>query len=227
MLDFTAEARIRSYLEHFMKRKVLTAIKAMVRLQCFVGFRRNCQLFAKLVDLTILIPFLILEKFDSASFIPKSLILQFQGVRIKSNSKNLTLMFEQVTDLQIHLMVILQWHFKILSLIGLQNSQKVADSNRKETDLVVAMAIHQIDFGVVDRGIPRLKNLKMHSVSARTLIYSMVVTLPLQQFAQINWVGSVAAAAVPQKVIQDFLQNYFVAIVELEEISQFQLVEDC
>lgn len=67
----------------------------------------------------------------------------------------------------------------------------------------------------------------MHFVPARTLIYSMVVTLPLQQFAQINWVGSVAAAAVPQKVIQDFLQNYFVAIVELEEISQFQLVEDC
>jgi hypothetical protein len=65
----------------------------------------------------------------------------------------------------------------------------------------------------------------MHLMSAQTLIYSMVVTLPLQYFAQINWVGSVAAA-VPQKVIQDFLQNYFVTIVELlEETSQIPLVK--
>ncbi len=139
-----------SYLKHFMKRKVLTAIKAMIRLQCFVDFKRNHYLLVNLVDLSFLFPFLVLEKFDSASLIPKSLILQYLGVRIKSNSKNLKLMFEQVTDLQIHLMATLQWHFKMLSLIGLQNSQKVAGSDRKETDLVVAMAIHQIDFGVVD-----------------------------------------------------------------------------
>jgi hypothetical protein len=59
MLDFTAEARIRSYFKHFMKRKVLTAIKVMIRFQCFVGFIRNHQLLVNLVDLSFLFPLLV------------------------------------------------------------------------------------------------------------------------------------------------------------------------
>ena len=118
----------------------------------------------------------------------------------------------------------------MLSLIGVQNHQEVADFDRKGPDLLVATAVPRINFGVADQGIPNFANHQKHSKPSRTLNYSKVVVALLREhFAQTYWIGS-TAAAVPQKMIKWImhlsftLQNYLKVATKVELIEEITLI---
>ena len=109
--------------------------------------------------------------------------------------------FERFVNLQIHLMAALKIHLKMQNFIGLQKHQKFVDFDRRNSDLVVAMADYRKDFEFVNQLIPRFVIHQIHYFITSRTLNSRVIASCLEHFCQRYFIESMVATD-PQKTIK-------------------------